>query len=270
MEESVQKFKWFDNVDTVWSETWNYWATERGEPNDEYDCVALGYQEGKWRSVDCSFPRPFLCQQSSRFSERGPRSNFPNPVDCSMSEWSPWSSCKNCDDHGCMIRTRNVSKKEKFGGLCDQGLYQLNCSECSNQITEIIGVSLLTFLMGVVMASLVSVHFTKKKYINTITKLKAARSLYEMTTIRKHSDTAQKYDNYDNDELNEMEETTFASVDVFEHEHHEEPVLANAVDVSQHEEPAIITIADVNESKGEKNKNMANGVYYSNDNIYYN
>ena len=256
------KFKWYDNINTSWSNTWDHWSKARGEPNDEYDCVALGYQNGEWRTVDCSIPSPFLCQQSLN----------QDPVNCSLSKWSPWSSCRNCEGQGCMIKTRNVTGKQKFGGSCDQELYQIKCEECQSQAAEIIGVSFMISLIGIIIASLVSIHFTKRKYINTIVKLKAARSLYEMKTFEKQ-DAGQRYDNYDNDDLcDDMEETTFVAIDATEIQY---PGPSFEIDVSELREPCNSVAVDVSTHqenfKEEKNDFMPNssGVYYSSETVYY-
>ena len=62
---------------------------------------------------------------------------FPCPTNCTVSQWSNWSSCLgDCSGIGYRSRERNIEER-KYDGTCDENLKQIeNCTLIFSEWTE--------------------------------------------------------------------------------------------------------------------------------------
>ena len=186
--------------------------------------ISATYGEYVWTGSEWKWKDPATDQieyeNDTELVDQYDEDYYPNfesnhPVNCSLSSWSEWSSfkkncpIKNCDQ-GCVIRVRTVEVKEKYGGSCDEELYEFGCNQCNeyleyhecSSVAKIVGLSSLISLVCAAITAVTSIYFTRRKFIKTIKKLKEDKKMFVVT---KAENSVQPYEIYDNDELDEQE-----------------------------------------------------------------
>ena len=173
--------------------TWSKWDAEAGYPGSS-DCIIM--KTSKWYDKPCDSSYMSICQQP------------PSPINCVMSEWSPWSASEG----DCQFSSRRVAEKEKLGGTCDETLSRINChlstisTRTMDQDQDPSLTTIDTILLSLVIVSLlisvhtfVMVYIIAKKFKKTMAALSPSK-MVETSRARR----AESYEVYDNEELDEV------------------------------------------------------------------